>query len=71
MTVLTGFHNGGRNYSWSLTRAVATRASTVFHRSARSFVQFVFILYENEQITTRKLLTRKPVTVVKRVQTKM
>ena len=29
MTIQTGFHGGGRNWSWSLTRVVATRASTV------------------------------------------
>ena len=29
MTIQTGFHNGGRNWSWSLTRVVARRASTV------------------------------------------
>ena len=28
--VQTGFHKGGRNYSWSLTRVVAGRASTEF-----------------------------------------
>ena len=27
---ITGFHKGGRNYSWSLTRVVAGRASTEF-----------------------------------------
>ena len=30
MTFQTGFHKGGRNWSWSLTRVVARRASTVY-----------------------------------------
>ena len=29
VTVQTGFHKGGRNYTWSLTRVVARRALTV------------------------------------------
>ena len=29
-SVQTGFHKGGRNWSWSFTRVVAKRASTVF-----------------------------------------
>ena len=33
MTIQTGFHNSGRNYSWSLTRVVARRAWTVHVRS--------------------------------------
>ena len=34
VTVQTGFHKGGRNWSLSLTRVVAWRASTVFVNSA-------------------------------------
>ena len=36
VTVQMGFLKGGRNWSWSLTRVVARRASTVFDCSAKS-----------------------------------
>ena len=29
-SVRTGFHKGGRNWNWSLTRVVTRKASTVF-----------------------------------------